>query len=70
MPALLFNDVTLLDATGRDPVPHTSVLCESRGGIGASSSSSGATGIVGIFRASWALAAFHSSSVSSSSASR
>ncbi len=29
MPALLFNDVTLLDATGRDPVPHTSVLCES-----------------------------------------
>ena len=29
MPALLFNDVTLLDATGRDPRPHTSVLCES-----------------------------------------
>lgn len=29
MPPLLFNDVTLLDATGRDPVPHSSVLCES-----------------------------------------
>ncbi|TAK55171.1 MAG: amidohydrolase family protein [Dehalococcoidia bacterium] len=29
MPALLINDVTLLDATGRDPAPHSSVLCES-----------------------------------------